>query len=66
VEAAEQTVVLASEHSATHGHVALEVDVTDVRSILDMGSALAELGGIDYAVNCAGATYLHSMISKHI
>lgn len=52
--AAETTVLIASEHSATFGHSALQTDITDVRSVLKLSTFIKDqYGCLDYAVNCA-------------
>lgn len=52
--AAETTVLIASEHSATFGHSALQTDITDVRSVLKLSTFIRDqYGSLDYAVNCA-------------
>lgn len=52
--AAETTVLIASEHSATFGHSALQTDITHVRSVLKLATFIRDqYGSLDYAVNCA-------------
>lgn len=56
IEGAERTVLMASEHSGNSaGHMAVQVNVADVHSVMDLATAVKDkYGGLDFAVNCAG------------